>query len=196
MARFSAQFRDRSSDRLRRRGRGCGGRDHLRTLRHQDAEADGAARRRVLRRQHRAARLLGRGRQGQLVGLRRRFLPRHRGGDLRRSEEGQFRPARRQGALRGTRQAQGRRAGAQLDLDDGAGDRLLPALRRRVVLRRPGLHGAARAQRRFRAGARRQQGLRPVRHHHRAQPRRLFPRQQHEVRGEEVRHRRRRVQGL
>ena len=36
--------------------------------------------------------LLQRGRQGQLVGLRRRFLPRHRGGDLRRPEEGQVHP--------------------------------------------------------------------------------------------------------
>ena len=33
----------------------------------------------------------------------------------------------------------------------------------------------------FGAGARRQQGLRPVRHHDRAQPCRLLPRQQHEV---------------
>ena len=40
-------------------------------------------------------------------------------------------------------QAQGRRAGAQLDLDHVARDRLRAAFRRRVVLRRPGLHGAA-----------------------------------------------------
>ena len=45
-------------------------------------------------------------------------------------------------------------------------------------------------------GARRQQGLRADRNHHRAQSRRLLPRQQHEVRGEEVRHARRSVQGL
>ena len=37
----------------------------------------------------------------------------------------QVRAARRQGALRGARQAQGRRAGAQLDLDDVARDRVL-----------------------------------------------------------------------
>ncbi len=47
----------------------------------------------------------------------------------------------------------------------------------------------------FGAGARRQQGLRPGGHHHGAQSRRLFRRQQHEVRGEEVRQRGRRVQG-
>ena len=50
--------------------------------------------------------------------------------------------------------------------------------------------------RRQRQGARRRLGLRPGRHHHRAQPRRLLPRQQHEVQAGRVREQRRGQQGL
>ena len=53
-----------------------------------------------------------------------------------------------------------------------------PQLRRRELLRRPGLHGAEEAEREEREAAERRHGLRAARHHHRAQPRRLLPRQQ------------------
>src|SRR5664280_2228162 len=76
---------------------------------------------------------------------------------------------------------QGRCAGAQLDLDHIARNRLRPAFRGGVVLRRPGFHGAEGAQDRLRPGPEWKQGLRPVGHDHRAEPRRLFPRQQHQI---------------
>ena len=59
-----------------------------------------------------------------------------------------------------------------------------------------GLHAAGVAQDRLGAGARRQQGLRAGRNDDPAQPRRLFPHQQHEIHGVEVRQVRRRLQGL
>ncbi len=49
---------------------------------------------------------------------------------------------------------------------------------------------------RFGAGARRQQGLRAVGNHDATQPRRLFPRQQHEIPGDEIRKAGRCHQGL
>src|ERR1700674_540047 len=61
------------------------------------------------------------------------------GGDFRRPEKSQFHSARRQGALHRITEAQGRRAGAQFDLDHVARNRLRPALRRRALLRRHGL---------------------------------------------------------
>ena len=164
-----------------RRGR----RHHLRALRHQDAEA-----RRSGATPCCAASTPGlpgfsiADDKGNWSRLRRRFLPRGRGGDLRRSEEGQIRAARRQRALQGAAEPQGRRAVAQLDLDHVARDRLRPAFPGGHLLRRPGLHGAARRARSIRAleldGSKVcvQDG-----HHHAAQSRRLFPRQQHEVRG-------------
>ena len=47
-----------------------------------------------------------------------------------------------------------------------------------------------------RQGARRRHGLRPDRHHHRAEPRRLLPRQQHELQAGRVREQRRGRPGL
>ena len=133
------------------RGRRCGGRHHLRALRHQDAEAHRAPRRRALRRQHRAAGLLARkDDKGKWSGFDVDFCRAIAAAIFDDPKKVQVRAARRQGALRRARQAQGRRAGAQLDLDDVARDRILPAFRRRVLLRRPGLHGAARAQHRIR----------------------------------------------
>ena len=67
---------------------------------------------------------------------------------------------------------------------------------RRQLLRRPGLHGAQGAQGQFGARAQRRLDLHADRHHDRAQSRRLFPLQQHEIRGDRLRHRRRDDQGL
>ena len=53
-----------------------------------------------------------------------------------------------------------------------------PELHRRQLLRRPGLHGGEEAGRQQRQGAVRRDRLRADRHHDRAQPRRLLPRQQ------------------
>jgi general L-amino acid transport system substrate-binding protein len=55
-------------------------------------------------------------------------------------------------------------------------------LRRRQLLRRPGLHGPARARRDLGDGTRRRDRLHPDRHDDRAQPRGLLPREQHLLR--------------
>ena len=60
------------------------------------------------------------GRAGQLDRPRRRLLPRHRGGDLQRSDQGPLHPALGQGPLHGAAVGRGRRARPQLDLDDVA----------------------------------------------------------------------------
>ena len=60
----------------------------------------------------------------------------------------------------------------QHHLDDVARDRR-HVLHRRQLLRRPGLHGAQEARRRFGAEARRRFGLRAAGHDDRTQPRRL-----------------------
>ena len=54
-------------------------------------------------------------------------------------------------------------------------------LRRRQLLRRPGLHGPPQAEREEREGAQRRHRVRAAGDDHRAQPRRLLPRQQHEL---------------
>ena len=141
-----------------------------------------------LRRQPGAAGLLQPRRQGQLDRPRRRFLPRDRGGDLQRSEQGQVHAALGQGPVRAAQIRRDRCALAQHDLDPVA--RRALQFRRRHLLRRPGLHGAQGAQGQFGARAQRRLGLHADRHHDRAQSRRLFPRQQHEVRGDRVRDRR------
>ena len=66
----------------------------------------------------------------------------------------------------------------------------------RQLLRRSGVDDAPCAQPLQRARTRRQQGLRPERHHDRAEPAGLFPRQQHELRGGRDRVRRRIADGL
>ena len=111
------------------------------------------------------------------------------------AEQGQVHAALGQGPVRAAQVRRHRPAVAQHHLDLSR-DVLVRELRRRHLLRRPGLHGAQGAQGQFGARAQRRLGLHPDRHHHRAQPRRLFPRQQHEVRGHRVRHRRRDRQGL
>ena len=55
------------------------------------------------------------------------------------------------------------------------------------LLRRPGVHRAQGAQGQFGARAQRCLGLRAAGHHHRAQSRRLFPRQPHEAQVGDVR---------
>ena len=57
------------------------------------------------------------------------------------------------------------------------------ALPRCQLLRRPGLHGQEGARGVQRDGTGRSLGVRPDRHHHRAQPGRLLPQHRHEVRG-------------
>ena len=69
-------------------------------------------------------------------------------------------------------------------------------LRRRQLLRRPGLHGEEVAGRHLGAGARRRLGLRADRHHDRAQPRRLLQAQQHAVQPGRLREARRSRRGL
>ncbi len=59
--------------------------------------------------------------------------------------------------------------------------RARPRFHRRLLLRRPGLPGAEEARREERQGAERRHRLRGPRHHHRAQPRRLLPRQQDDL---------------
>ena len=142
---------------------------------------------RPMRRQHRPRRLLQSRRRRQLVGPRRRRLPRRRRRAVRRRRGGQVHAADRQGAVHRAAVGRGRRAVAQHDLDARARHRARPRLRRRDLLRRPGLHGAEGARRQERARARRRLGLRPDRHDHRAQPRRLLPRQQHVVRAGRLR---------
>ena len=142
-------------------------------------------------RQHRACGLFQSGRRRQLVGHRRRRLPRRRCGGVRRRQGGQIHAAHRQGAVHRRAVRRGRRAVAQHHLDAQSRQRARARFRRRDLLRRPGLHGAqvARGQERARAG--RRLGVRADRHHHRAQSRRLLPRQQHVVHPGGVRARRR-----
>ena len=122
------------------------------------------------------------GRRRQLVGPRRRRLPCRGRRAVRRRRCGQVHAAHRQGALHRAAVGRGRPAVAQHHLDADPRHRARPRLHRRDLLRRPGLHGAQGARRQERARARRRLGLRAARHHDRAQPRRLFPRQQHELR--------------
>ena len=150
-----------------------------------------------LRRQHRPRRLRPAGRQGPMDRPRRRFLPRRRGRRLRRCRPSQVRRrSTPRTASRRCNRAKStccratppgpRRATATLGLMFG----------RRHLLRRPGLHGAQEAQRRLGQGAQRRLGLRAAGHHDRAQPRRLFPRQQHEIRSPSPSRRGRDAEGL
>ncbi len=142
-----------------------------------DACGGQGAGRAPVRRQRGPAGLLQPRRARPVVGLRRRFLPRGRRGDLRRPQPSPARPAHRRGALSGAEGRQDRRPVAQLDLDHGARGLLRARLRRRHLLRRPGLHGAARDARLLGARARWRERLRAQRDDDHRQPRRLLRRQ-------------------
>ena len=159
----------------------------------QDGQGPGHA---ILRRQPGPAGLFLARRQGQLDRARRRRLPRDRGRHLRRSDQGQVRAAVGQGPLHGAAIRRNRRAVAQYDLDAVARHLARRQFHRRDLLRRPGLSGEEVAQGEFRAGAEQRVGLRADRHHDRAESRRLLQEQQHEVRGDRIRHRGRNRQGL
>ena len=132
----------------------------------------------------------------QLVGPRHRPVPGGGRGAAGRRDQGQVHAAQRQGAVHRAAVGRDRRALAQHDLEQLARQRARPRFPRRQLLRRPGLHGQEVARRRQCLEARRGRGLRPGRHHHRAQPRRLLPRQQHDVHPGRVREQRRGQQGL
>ena len=134
--------------------------------------------------------------QGNWTGLDVDLCRAHRGGDLQRSDQGALHPALGEGPLHGAAVGRGRRARPQHHLDDVARHPARPRFHRRQLLRRPGLHGPQEARRRLGEGALRRLGLHPAGHHDRAQPRRLLPRQQPEVRGRRLRDRGRDLQGL
>ena len=123
----------------------------------------------------------------QLGRLRRRFLPRHRGGDLQRSDQGQICAADRGQPVHGAAIGRNRRAVAQYDLDDVARHHARRRFCRRQLLRRPGLHGAQVAEGELGARAQRRLGLRAAGHHDRAQSRRLFPLQSHDAQDRDIR---------
>ena len=118
---------------------------------------------------------------GQVGRPRRRRLPRRLGRHLRRCREGEVRAAHLAAALHRAAVGRGRHAVQQHDHDADARHRARPRLHGHHLLRRPGLHGEQEARREERQGAERRHGLRRARHHHRAQPRRLLPRQQDEL---------------
>ena len=120
-------------------------------------------------------------RRRRVAGLRRGAVPRGGRGRARRPAGGDLRAALAQDALHRAVVGRGRRAVAQHHLDLPARQRAQVRVRRRQLLRRPGLHGPEGAGRHLRQGSRRRHGLHPDRHHHRAQPRRLLPLQQHGV---------------
>ena len=120
-----------------------------------DAQDRQGPRHAQLRRQRHARRLRPARRAGQLDRARRRLLPRARGRDLQRSEQGQVRAADGQGPLHRAAVGRSRRAGAQHHLDLVARHLARAELRRRQLLRRPGLHGAQGAEGEFGARAQR-----------------------------------------
>ena len=148
-------------------------------------------RRTQLRRQHRHRRLRLPGRRGRVARLRHRLLPRHRGRRARRPGRDQGRHLHRQDPLHQAQRRRGRRAVARHHHHLLARCRREAPLPRRQLLRRSGLHGPQGPRGRQRDRARRRLGVHPDRHHHRAQPRRLLPRQRHEVRGDDHRDQRR-----
>ena len=104
-----------------------------------DPESRQGARYAQLRRQSGSAGLLQHGRQERVDRLRRRYLPRRGGGDFRRSREGDVLAARCGHPLFGAAVEPDRRVVAQLDMDDVTGKFARPDVRRRRLLRRPGL---------------------------------------------------------
>ena len=96
-------------------------------------------------------------------------------------EKVEFTPHHRRDPLHRAGLRRDRRAGPQLHLDLQPRRRPEVHLRRRQLLRRPGLHGVEGPRRHLGQGARRRHGLHPDRHHHRAQPRRLLQDEQHHL---------------
>ena len=114
------------------------------------------------------------------------------------ADKGQVRAAQRPGAFDRAAVGRDRHAVAEHHLDAFARHRQRPQLHGDHLLRRPGLHGEEGPRREKRAGTGRRHRLRADRHHHRSQPGRLLPRQQHEIDAgdhREVRRSHRRVPG-
>ena len=162
-----------------RRCRARRGSEHCaRRLRRQGPRCHQGPRHAGVRRQHRPGRLL-RGRQpGQVDRPGRRLLPRAGRRHPGRRQQGALLAADGAAALHRAAVGRGRRAVAQHHLDADARRLAGHALRRRHLLRRPGLHGAEEPEREERQGAEGRHRVRAVRHHHRAEPDRLLARQQ------------------
>ena len=168
---------DRNGVSARRLRRPCGARAGWLGRSGADARRGQGARRAPVRGERGPAGLLQPRRARPVVGLRRRLLPRSGGGDLRRSQPSRARATHRRSALSGAEGRQDRRPVAQFDLDHGARGLLRSRVRGHHLLRRPGLHGAARDARLLGARARRREGLRAQRDDDDRQPRRLLLRQ-------------------
>ena len=162
----------------------------------QDARHRQEPRQPELRRQRRPRRLQPARRQGQLDRPRRRLLQGDRRGGPRRRHQGQVRADHGEGALHRPAVGRDRRADPQHHLDHRTRQLARPHLRRRQLLRRPGLHGERLAGRQDGQGAQRRHRLRADRHHHRAQPRRLLQGQQDDLQAGRVREARRDLAGL
>ena len=134
-----------------------------------------------MRGEHRLRRLRLPRRPGQLAGLRRGALPGDRRGGARRPDQDRVRADDRRDPLHGADLGRDRRAVAKLDLDLHPRRRPEVHLRRRQLLRRPGLHGVEGPRRHLGGRARRRHRLRADRHDDRAQPRRLLQDQQHRL---------------
>ena len=135
--------------------------------------------------------------QGNWTGLRRRLLPRHRGGDLQRSEQGQIRAADAKDRFTTLQSGEIDVLVAQHHLDAVARDLARARFHRRSTITTARASWCARTLKVNSAleldGA---VGLRAAGHDDRAQPRRLLPRQQHEAQDRDLRDRRRGAQGL
>ena len=135
-----------------------------------------------LRRQHRPRRLLDARQPGQLDRPRRRRLPRRR----RRASSATPRrcgssPLTRAAALHRAAVGRDRHPVAQHHLDPRPATPRSASISPASTLRRPGLHGAKKLGVKSAKELERRHDLRAARHHDRAQPRRLFPRQQHDA---------------
>ena len=161
-----------------------------------DTQHDQAARLAQLRIERHARRVRPAGLARALGRARCRFLQGAGGGDLQRPDQGQVRAADGEGPLHRAAIGRGRCARPQHHLDLVARHLARAELQRRQLLRRPGLHGAEVAQAQFGARTRRRRGLRAAGHHHRIEPRRLFPRQQDEAQDRHLRDRDRGGEGL
>ena len=146
-----------------------------------DAGYGEEARQDPVRRFARRPRLLLRGRQGRPPRLRRRYLPRRLGGDLRRSRQGRVCPAEHECPLPGGSIRRGRHPVAPEHLELLARQLARPRFRARRLLRRPGPHGAGEAQREERQRTHRGRDLPAARHDDAAEPRGLLPAEEHQV---------------
>ena len=156
-----------------------------------DAESRAGPGQARMRRQSGRRRLLDQGRQGPVDRLRRRLLQGARRRHLQRPVEGGVRAALGRRTLRRAEGQEDRRPVAQFDLDDGPRGGFRPDLRRRHLLRRPGLPGAEGKERDLGARPRRRQGVRPEGHHLGAERQGLFRRQSRRLHDGRGRHRRR-----